>query len=305
MSQDFSSSATPLPPLNVGNVVSSGVVLYRSHLKQYLGIAFLGTLWSTVPILALVPIGLVAANVPIALLLLIPVWLVLLFYCVAKFLLNSALISRLAFGELVSKPETTIEAREQISGRLWKFLRVALSVGLRIALIYIGLAILGAISIGIITAVAAIALGQSAGAVVVALLSVLLILAIIGVLLWYISRWLVAELPLAIEGDMTVSQSVDRSWQLTKTSVRRIILVATVAFLVTLPLVAVTSYIPQIFLVQQEPGTTTYWLIYGVSLVTSLAGNVVVLPFWQSIKAVLYYDLRNRREGLGLQLKDR
>jgi hypothetical protein len=29
-----------------------------------------------------------------------------------------------------------------------------------------------------------------------------------------------------------------------------------------------------------------------------------VMPFWQSIKAVIYYDLRSRREGLGLQLRD-
>jgi hypothetical protein len=29
----------------------------------------------------------------------------------------------------------------------------------------------------------------------------------------------------------------------------------------------------------------------------------LILPFWQTIKAVLYFDLRSRREGLGLQLQ--
>ncbi|MEL6765370.1 MAG: DUF975 domain-containing protein, partial [Cyanobacteria bacterium J06607_6] len=32
---------------------------------------------------------------------------------------------------------------------------------------------------------------------------------------------------------------------------------------------------------------------------------VLSAPFFQSLKAVLYYDLRNRREGLDLQFRDR
>jgi hypothetical protein len=27
-------------------------------------------------------------------------------------------------------------------------------------------------------------------------------------------------------------------------------------------------------------------------------------PFWQSIKAVIYYDLLSRKEGLGIELRD-
>jgi hypothetical protein len=32
--------------------------------------------------------------------------------------------------------------------------------------------------------------------------------------------------------------------------------------------------------------------------------QVLVLPFWQSLKAVIYYDLRSRREGLDLRLDE-
>jgi hypothetical protein len=28
-----------------------------------------------------------------------------------------------------------------------------------------------------------------------------------------------------------------------------------------------------------------------------------MIPFWQSIKAVVYYDLRVRREGMGMNLR--
>jgi hypothetical protein len=36
-----------------------------------------------------------------------------------------------------------------------------------------------------------------------------------------------------------------------------------------------------------------------------ISSNAAILPFLQTVKAVIYYDLRSRREGLGLQLRDR
>ncbi|GFZ94066.1 hypothetical protein [Okeania sp. KiyG1] len=41
------------------------------------------------------------------------------------------------------------------------------------------------------------------------------------------------------------------------------------------------------------------WSSYDIGLLS----NVFLLPFWQAIKAVVYYDLRTRREGMGLQLR--
>jgi hypothetical protein len=46
-------------------------------------------------------------------------------------------------------------------------------------------------------------------------------------------------------------------------------------------------------------------LFFLVAIVFSLLGNIFIMPFWQSLKTVIYYDLRSRREGLGLQLRDR
>ncbi|BAZ86107.1 hypothetical protein NIES806_23170 [Dolichospermum compactum NIES-806] len=61
------------------------------------------------------------------------------------------------------------------------------------------------------------------------------------------------------------------------------------------------NYVPNLFLIKLEPGSTIYTVVYLLSL---LIGGTFVMPFWQSIKAVIYYDLRSRREGLGLQLRD-
>ena len=52
----MASSSNPqglVQPLSVGNVVSVGLRLYRSHFKQYVGVALIATLWILPPIAAI------------------------------------------------------------------------------------------------------------------------------------------------------------------------------------------------------------------------------------------------------------
>jgi hypothetical protein len=249
--------------------------LYRSHLKTYLKLALIAHLWVLVPI-----------------------------YGWAKYATVSGLISRLAFGELVSQPESVKAASSFVNPRLWSFLRVAFQIALYLFLIYIGLAIAG----GILAAVLGFLLGSilgSTGILVATTLSVIVvaIVMLLG-LTWFYARWAVAEVPLAVEENINGGQSIDRSWELTNTSVIRIQGVVLVAFFVTLPIVLLLNYVPSLFLVRLEPGSTIYWIVYSISIITSLVGGIFVMPFWQALKAVLYFDLRSRREGLGLQLRE-
>jgi hypothetical protein len=121
---------------------------------------------------------------------------------------------------------------------------------------------------------------------------------------WFYSRLWLAEVILAVEEGSQVIPSIGRSWELTQTSAFRIQGVFLVTFLVTLPIVLITGYLPQVPLNSMEQGSATYWTVYIISLVLSFAGGAVTMPFWQAIKAVVYYDVRSRREGLGLQLRD-
>jgi hypothetical protein len=41
-----------------------------------------------------------------------------------------------------------------------------------------------------------------------------------------------------------------------------------------------------------------------VLFAVSILSGALIMPFWQVIKAVIYYDVRARREGFGLQLRD-
>lgn len=274
MSQSFS-SPNPMQPLSIGNVVTAGVRLYRSNLKTYLRLALFAYLWILVPI-----------------------------YGWAKFAAISGLISRLAFGELVNQPESVSIARSKIKPRLWLFFIVGLRVGFFMTLIYVGLLILGIILGGIVGALLGLILGSSFAAGIGILTIVFIIVFLFG-LIWFYSRWMIAEVPLAVEDGINATQSVERSWELTKTSTLRIQGVLLIAFAIALPVLLLFNYLPQIFLIRTEAGSTAYWTIYLISRIISLVGGILVMPFWQAIKAVLYYDLRTRREGLGLRLRDR
>lgn len=270
----------PMGPLSVGNVVSAALVLYRSRLKTYFQLALYAHLWLLLPI-----------------------------YGWAKYAAISGLISRLAFGELTNQPENVDRARHYIRPRMWSFLRVAFQVGLMLMGLYLGLFIvfyLGGLFVGFTLG---LILGNLLGnpiavAIIVVILGIVGFVGFIYIFLRYFSRWLIAEVPLAVEENINGKQSIKRSWELTKNSVRRIQGVAVVAFLVTLPLVILTGYIPQLFLIPLKAGTSSFWSVYFISLLTSIAGGILILPFWQAIKAVLYYDLRSRREGLGLRVRD-
>jgi hypothetical protein len=219
------------------------------------------------------------------------------------------LIARLAFGELISKPESVSTARRYTNSRLWSFFRVAFQVGLMLIGIYLGLFIPSYLGI-LILGFGAVFISNSVfgnpviGAVIFGLVAIICIVAFLYGFIWFVSRWMVAEVPLAVEESINGAQSIDRSWELTKNSVRHIQGIVVVAFLVSLPIVILTGYIPQIFLLQIEQGSTLYWIVYLISFVISSVGGIFVLPFWQAIKAVVYYDLRSRREGFGLQIRD-
>ncbi|MEH1999444.1 MAG: hypothetical protein V7L00_11975 [Nostoc sp.] len=274
MSENFGSPGQ-IQPLSIGNVVSAAVQLYRSHLKSYLKLALIAHLWIIVPI-----------------------------YGWAKYAAISGLISRLAFRELIYQPESVQTASSHINPRLWSFLRVGFQVGISMLLIYLGLAIAGGIVGGLLGAVLGGILGVSGGIIGTIIGVIVMVVLVILGLTWFYSRWVVAEVPLAVEENVNGGESVARSWDLTKASVLRIQGVVLIAFFVTLPLVFVLNYIPQLFLLKLEQGSVIYGIVYFISWIGSLLGGAFVMPFWQALKAVLYFDLRSRREGLGLQLRE-
>ncbi len=271
------SSLQPMGPLSVGNVVSASLRIYRDHFKLYYGLAFSAYVWLLVPV-----------------------------YGWAKYAAISALISRLVFSEVIERPETVSEARSQIAPRLWSFL----GAGFLVTLIFFGVTFGAIITVGILGGVVAAAFGQNTTGIVILVLLVLI--ALIGfswLYLWLISRLLIVEVPLAIEQNMDATSAVGRSWKLTQGFVFRIGGIVSVAFLITLPIsvvAQVATIITQIVLTALLPPESPLYfpLYFFLVLGLSFASGALLVPFWQAIKAVIYYDLRSRREGFGLQRRD-
>lgn len=330
MTQSRSSSSAG--SLSVGNVVSTGFQLYKKNAKQYLSISLAAIGWTLLPLLALIAIGFIAAiivgatqnsgaGVGIFVLGVIAV-IVLGVFCFAKSLVNSALISRLAFGELSRQTEPLESARRFVNSRKWNLLWLQVLmflIAFGIAMgFYIALAIVG----GVLFAVGGGLSGGSNGGIVGLILGLLFVVIVIAAIVggcWLGAHLFASELPLAIEPQSSATESIGRFWSLTTGNVWRVFGVALVAGLITFPVFLfsqLVSYVMQILVgvltaqTSQDPSSfaVTGILTVALSLVSvaiSLLVNVLVLPFWQVTKAATYFDLRSRREGLGLQLRDR
>lgn len=269
-------SAPSLGPLSIGNVVSAAFSLYKSQFKTFLKLAGRGVLWSLVPV-----------------------------YGWAKAAMYQGIIARLAFGQLSNQPETVDEARNALQEKMWYFLVVQILVGLIVggtyfALIIVSMIVLIPLGFGLNAALGDVGLG------ITVLLAVLAIFAWILVLTWLYGRLLIPEVSLAVEAELQdPTAAVGRSWALTKTSAMRVMAVTFVAGLIVMPVNTVAQVVPQILLEIAPQGSLV--AVFGLLglMVLALLASVAVIPFWQSVKAAVYYDLRARREGLDIQLRDR
>ncbi|KST62491.1 hypothetical protein [Mastigocoleus testarum] len=293
-------SPESIKPLSVGNVVTAGIQLYRSHLKSYFLLALIGNLWAFLPFIFIVPaVSLLifgatnGNNVVVASLVVMAIGTVIYFYSLGKAAINTGTISRLAFQELINQPETVSTARSQLQPKLWVFVRLTLLM----ILIFLGIFIPSFILL------------------VIPLLNLLVIIPIFAGWLWCFARLMISYIVLAVEDTNSSRACISRSWDLTKESVWRIALVLVVALLVTAPLQIIVQFVNQTIQegymlpaieAARTGSTNSIGLVaffYLLNLALSFILSSIISPFWQAVQAVIYYDLRNRREGLGLNLR--
>jgi hypothetical protein len=266
--------------LSVGNVVSAGLRIYRDRFKLYLGLAFKALLWSFVPI-----------------------------YGWAKNFQIQAMISRHVFQDLTNQPESLATTRTQLAPQFWSFWVAQILIALIAFAVNIALTIVSVIIIGILTVVLGVT-SSSEGSLLIPLIQNIINLITLAIYLWFYSHFFIAELPLAIERNVTSTSCIRRSWELTRGLAFRVQVILLVAGLITAPIVLLALF--PVFLMMSSLITSfssealvltiISIIFWGLILIT--VGNTIMMPFWQAIKAVIYYDLRSRREGLGLQVRD-
>lgn len=298
-----------LDPLNIGNTINTAFRLYRDRFPTYVFFAVRACLWSLLPlVLQLILSQLLYQTITpeqgsdIGLrLFLFPIQI----FSAAKYLFNSAVISRLAFQDIIYQPETAGQAEKKVKPKMWRLWWMQVLLGL------LGAAIILPITLSLMLVS------------FIPILGVLLILLASFCLpfffLWLSARIYIAELPLVIEDDLGSWQAIKRGWHLTKNSAWRIVGVIFIASLLIIPVyllsgalasipfwVNFSSFYSSLESVEDWQTLTENPLFfqqmamfyYGLITVFVLL-NILLVPFWQSLKSVIYNHLLDQKKNDG------
>lgn len=273
--------------LTAENAVTASLNLYRKRFKTYFKLSIISHLWFLIPI-----------------------------YGWAKCYAGIALISRLAFSEITGKPETISEAQSHINQNLWSFWLAAILVYLCFGFRAFLWVIVWSISTAVLSFLSLwflgnlVSINQAFFAVSILIFLVLMVLAYAYLFLKLIeiySPFFGYELPLAIEPKMTSSTTITRSRRLVEGLRRSVVKTIVVAVLATIPIsflslsiwVFVSGFIQNVTSTNTEQSTATairqvIWVIYWSIF------NMVITPFWQTLKAMVYYNLLCQKEAVDL-----
>jgi hypothetical protein len=319
-------------PLSVGNILSLGLSLYNSNRKSYVLVALRATAWTMVTlgsiflilglmVGAFIPVMLAPGNPPelinwgmfglgfLLILPAIPLWI----FCGAKYLYNEVIIARHAYLRLIEQPEDLRQTNLALRRQMWPIWLI------RFLLVMI---------LSVVSIVPSLfqQLPLLAGDNQVLLVICFGIFFISQVATWVVQLWLaaklfLAEMALALEENVKPPKALNRSWTLTQGNVWRLILVLIVAYLILMPIYGLALLVPVVVLMavlgplfatgnSAEVASLLENSLGGIGLAIVLycfmllVTNVFAMPFWQTVKAAVYYDLRSRRDGLGLSLNE-
>ncbi|MEY3555617.1 MAG: hypothetical protein RLZZ580_1672 [Cyanobacteriota bacterium] len=289
-----------LDPLTIGNTINTAFRLYRDRFPTYVFFAVRAGLWSLLPlILQLILSQLLYQTITpeqgsdIGLrLFLFPIQI----FSAAKSLFNNAVISRLAFQDIIYQPETSGQAEKKVKPKMWRLWWMQVLIGL------LGAAIILAITLSLVLVS------------FIPILGVLLILPAFFCLpfffLWLSARIYIAELPLVIEDNLGSWQAIKRGWHLTKNSAWRIVGVIFIASLLIIPVYLLSgalASIPLWFNSSEDWETLTEnplfsqqmaMFFYGLTTIFLLL-TILLVPFWQSLKSVIYNHVLDQKKNDG------
>ena len=146
-------------------------------------------------------------------------------------------------------------------------LMVAISIG-----ITLGFLITGGLLIGIPTALLGGLQDRNPANIGIIILITLLVMIIVFTgIIWIGTRFYLVDVPLAIEDDVNGSSSINRSWELTKGSIGRIVLISLIGVLITIPIQfiiqIITTIIQLIFTPLMQERNPIFAIIFLVLIV--------------------------------------
>jgi hypothetical protein len=295
------SASDPIGTLSVGNVINAAVSIYKSNFRDFFSLALRSVGWIVLAIVGLIPVFVVALvinNVGLTVLAVV-VWLGLFVFCLAKSMTSRGVVARMAYQQLINQTETLASASSQLANSHWKFLRLALWLFLVLWVMF-GVSLVASSAIVGIGAAIVTGIQNILGYILAGIFFIAGVVALFWIFLRFYSYLFVAELPVAVERSGGLD-AIIRSWRLSAPFSSRILMIILVAFLVVFPLSIIAS-IPGFAGIGQPPTSSIYLISQGLNLVLSLLLELFVMPFWQVIKSVVYFDLRSRLEGADLRM---
>jgi hypothetical protein len=296
------SASDPIGTLSVGNVINAAVALYKSNFRDFFTLALRSVGWMLLAIAGLIPVVLVgfAINNAGVTVLAVVAWLGLFVFCLAKSMNSRGVVARLAYQQLINQPESLSSASSQLANSHWKFLSLVLWLWLFLTGVFIlsYLALGAGVGIGVAIAMN---IQNVLGYLLAGIFFIIGIVAFFWIFLHFYSSWFVAELPIAVERCAGGLDAIGRSRQLSAPFSSRVLMIILVAILIVIPLNIITT-IPAIASIGQPPTSAAYLISQAVNLVLSVLLELFLMPFWQVIKSVVYFDLRSRLEGADLRM---
>lgn len=294
-----------LSALTAGNVVTVGIQLFRDKSDEYITTSLQSYLWlfltglgaalcSSLGYVIGQALGLESwTNIILSsLFFALPV----LAFGRGRKIAIGGVLSQIIFNKLISRVETKEEIQKRIFPRTWTFFRAELLLGLVLSGLYIGFAFI----IGLIFRTFFFSLRESditdyfalpeqdSSSMLLTLITVvvLLLLLYIGIILffsYFVARLWLFDVVIALE-DVTAFEAMGRSWQLTRNQGLQSLSVVLISGLLLFP-----------------PFLTSFLLSF-FSIFAILFIIIAAFPIYQAIKAVFYYDLCSRNEGLTFDL---
>jgi hypothetical protein len=285
---------------SIVNILQTSTGMYLTHFKLFFYLSLSANLWLLIPI-----------------------------YGWAKYFAIRGIISRIVFNKMHQTTEPVNTTRCRVEHNVWQFLMLgAIEIGIVCGMFVLSLGIISfllALGAGVVFSTATEVPGYghptSSSGLIVLFLAILFSIILAPILsFWFYSRFLLGELHLAIEGNLSLRQTIQRSWQLSKGRSTQIAVTVFCAFLLTYLLILLVnlSVVPLVKLILHPTIETctvellkdrytfnrisdcldkqieAKALVENVALfVARISTNMLLMPFWQALKAVWYYKLIN------------
>jgi hypothetical protein len=295
--------ALDLRPLTLGELLDRSFSIYRHHFWTFVGIMAVPSVLALAMSLLIILVGVSLAPGPeprAALAAGRILWVMAIFVAICVTLVVYFVTYAVALGATtiavsqiyLDRPGTIRGAFAPLKGKVGRLTLLFLLVSLRI----FGMAFLGILALGISAAISS-AISPIVGGVI----AVVGMFGIGALCFWFVLRYAVS-VPVAVLEDETATDSIGRSVLLTEGYRGRVfvLLLFTIVIAYAVLLIFQGPFLAIGMLAGEE--SPTYFWSQLLSSISGAIGSAFTSPLMVVAYAVLYYDLRVRKEGLDVEM---